>query len=465
MKAALEYTEATIAAIATPIGPGAIGVIKVSGPLCEHIFWRLFKPCRQIKEIQSRRLYYGFIKDPQTGETIDEVLITLMRGPRTYTREDVLEIYCHSGYLVLTRILELVLREGARLAEPGEFTRRAFLNGRLDLTQAEALLDLINARSEEGLKLALNQLQGRLGKELQPIREALLSALAVVEVAVDFPEEDLELLSNYELAKDLEEKVQAKLIKLLDTYNEGKLYREGITVVIAGRPNVGKSSLLNTLLREERAIVTPIPGTTRDIIEETATLKGLPVRLVDTAGLRDTTDVVEEIGVRRAKEKITQADIVIFMVDGSEKPTAEDFRLYDEIHLLPHIIAVNKIDIALEEILKLWRELFPGEEKVFISAKEHIGLEILTDIIFEKIVGQKELSPPPVALNLRQKMALEKTLQATKKAISVLNSSNVFPELVAVDLRDALQYLGEVIGESTTEELLNQIFSNFCIGK
>ena len=211
MKAALEYTEATIAAIATPIGPGAIGVIKVSGPLCEHIFWRLFKPCRQIKEIQSRRLYYGFIKDPQTGETIDEVLITLMRGPRTYTREDVLEIYCHSGYLVLTRILELVLREGARLAEPGEFTRRAFLNGRLDLTQAEALLDLINARSEEGLKLALNQLQGRLGKELQPIREALLSALAVVEVAVDFPEEDLELLSNYELAKDLEEKVQALL--------------------------------------------------------------------------------------------------------------------------------------------------------------------------------------------------------------------------------------------------------------
>ncbi len=465
MKSALEYTEATIAAIATPIGPGAIGVVKVSGSLCERIFWRLFKPRRKLKEIKSHHLYYGFIVDPETGESIDEVLITLMRAPRTYTREDVLEIYCHSGYFVLTKILELVLREGARLAEPGEFTRRAFLNGRLDLTQAEAVLDLINARSEEGLKLALNQLKGRLGKELEPVRETLISALAVVEVAVDFPEEDVELISNYELAKRLKEEVETKLQELLNTYNEGKLYREGISVVIAGRPNVGKSSLLNTLLREERAIVTPIPGTTRDIIEETATLKGLPVRLVDTAGLRETKDVVERIGVRRAKEKITQADIVIFMVDGSEKPMQEDFKLYDEIKDLPHIIAVNKIDIASEETLGLWRKLFPGEEKVFISAKEQLGLDKLVDTVFEKIIGQKELSPPPVALNLRQKMALEKALQATRKAISSLNSLEVYPELVAVDLREALQHLGEVTGETTTEDLLNQIFSNFCIGK
>ncbi len=465
MTKALEYAEATIAAIATPIGPGAIGVVKVSGPLCEQIFRRLFKPRRELKEIQSHRLYYGFIQDPETGEVVDEVLITLMRRPHTYTREDVLEIYGHSGYLVLTKILELVLREGARLAEPGEFTRRAFLNGRIDLAQAEAILDLINARSEEGLRLALNQLRGGLADKLKPIRETLLSALAVVEVAVDFPEEDVELISHYELAKQLEEGVKAPLNQLLKTYNEGRLYREGIAVVIAGRPNVGKSSLLNTLLREERAIVTPIPGTTRDIIEETATLKGLPVRLIDTAGLRETTDVVEEIGVRRAKEKITQADIVIFVVDGAEEPTAEDFRLYNEIRGLPHVVAVNKIDIATEETLNLWRESFPEEKKVFISAKEELGLEALTEAIFEIVTGQKEISPPAVAPNLRQKIALEKTLQATKRAISALKSPDVFPELVAVDLREALQALGEITGETTTEDLLDQIFSHFCIGK
>ncbi len=461
----LAYAEATIAAIATPVGPGAIGVIKVSGNLAEHILKRIFQPKRNIKEFQSHRLYYGFIKDPETGELIDEVLVTLMRKPHTYTREDVLEIYGHSGYLVLTKILELVLKEGARPAEPGEFTRRAFLNGRIDLSQAEALLDLINARSEEGLKLALTQLKGALAQKVTRIKETLLSALAVIEVAVDFPEEDVELVSHYDLSQTLEKEALAPITELIESYQSGKLLREGIAVVIAGRPNVGKSSLLNAILLEERAIVTPVPGTTRDVIEEMATIQGLPVRLIDTAGLREAEDVVEEIGVKRAKEKIAEADVVIFLVDGSAEPTEEDFRLYQEIRDKPHLVVVNKIDIASPEALELWREAFPEEKIVFISAKTRLGLETLAKRIFELVTGGLPGELPNVAPNLRQKMALERTKEALERAIENLKKSQFFPELVAVDLREALSSLGEITGETTTEDLLDRIFSNFCIGK
>ncbi len=461
----LDYAEATIAAIATPPGPGAIGVIKISGNLAEKILKRLFKPLKPLKEFQSHRLYYGFIKDPRTGELVDEVLVTLMRKPRSYTREDVAEIYGHSGYLVLTKILELVLREGARLAEPGEFTKRAFLNGRIDLSQAEALLDLINARSEEALRLALNQLRGALAEKILALKEALLSALAVVEVAIDFPEEDVELLSHYDLARELEENVLMPLNKLLATYQRGRLYREGIAVVIAGRPNVGKSSLLNALLLEERAIVTPIPGTTRDVIEEFANIKGLPIKLIDTAGLRETEDLVEGIGVKRAREKIAEAEIVIFMVDGSQEPSEEDFRLYEEIKERPHLVAVNKIDIAGEETLNLWKKAFPHERLVFISAKEGEGIEALAEQIFLLVTGGRSKEIPQVAPNLRQKMALEKAREALERAVANLKKPTVYPELVAVDLREALSSLGEITGEATTEDLLDRIFSNFCLGK
>ncbi|OAG27612.1 tRNA uridine-5-carboxymethylaminomethyl(34) synthesis GTPase MnmE [Thermodesulfatator autotrophicus] len=461
----LEYTEATIAAIATPVGPGAIGVIKVSGSLSEHILKRLFRPKKPVKEFQSHRLYYGYIVNPETETPVDEVLVTLMRNPHTYTREDVLEIYGHSGYLVLTKILELVLKEGARLAEPGEFTKRAFLNGRIDLSQAEALLDLINARSEESLKLALNQLRGALAEKLKPVREAVLSALAVVEVAVDFPDEDVELISHYDLAENLEKQAIIPLRELLKSYQEGRLYREGIAVVIAGRPNVGKSSLLNALLAEERAIVTPIPGTTRDIIEEFATIKGLPVRLIDTAGLRKTEDIVEEIGVKKAKEKIATADVILFMLDGSQEPTEEDLKLYQEIKALPHLVVINKIDIASDENLSRYRETFPHEKLIFISARTGEGLEALAEAIFELVTGRSEEFVPAVVPNLRQKMALEKALVSVEQAVSGLKKANVYPELVAIDLRDALASLGEITGETTTEDLLDRIFSSFCLGK
>ncbi len=464
MTSALSRTEDTIAAIATPPGPGAIGVIKISGPEAEPILRQIFRPARPREHFESHRLYYGYIVDPETGEPVDEVLVALMRAPRSYTREDVLEIYAHSGYRVLTRILELVLKSGARLAEPGEFTRRAFLNGRIDLVQAEAIQEIITARSESALKLALNQLSGKLSEKVQRVRGVLLDLLAVAEAAVDFPEEDLEILAPAEMRKRLSEEVLSPLVELIQASQEGRIYREGLSVVLAGRPNVGKSSLLNALLREERAIVTPIPGTTRDVLEETAHIAGLPVRLIDTAGLRETQDEVEAIGVLKAREKLQAADVVVFVVDGSQSPTEEDRTLYEDLRERPHVVAVNKIDIASGETLSRWQDFFP-ESPVFISAKEGTGLPELSQKIFETVIGKGPLEPPEVAPNLRQKAALEKSAEAIRRALALLENPEPLPELLALELREALSALSEITGEVTTEDLLDRIFSQFCIGK
>lgn len=464
MKPELSRTEDTIAAIATPPGPGAIGVIKISGPEAETIAHRLFRPKKPRKYFESHRLYYGHILDPENGEVIDEVLVALMRKPHSYTREDVLEIYAHSGYLVLTRILELVLKSGARLAEPGEFTRRAFLNGRIDLAQAEAVQELITARSESALKLALNQLSGKFSERINEVKERLLSLLAIVEAAVDFPEEDIEIIAPAEMARTLREEILRPIEKLVASFREGRIYREGLAVVLAGRPNVGKSSLLNALLREERAIVTPIPGTTRDVLEETAQIGGLPVRLIDTAGLRETEDVVEALGVAKAKEKLETADLVIFLVDGKELPTEEDRRLYEQVIERPHLVAVNKIDIAPEEHLSKWERFFP-EKPVFISAKEGTGLSELSRKVFEIVIGKGPSEPPEIAPNLRQKAALERAAEAVKRALGLLEQAAPLPELLAIELREALSALSEITGEVTTEDLLDRIFSTFCIGK
>ena len=464
MKSELRRTEDTIAAIATPPGPGAIGVIKISGPGAEAIAKRIFRPKKPRKHLESHRLYYGHIFDPETGGVIDEVLVALMRKPHSYTREDVLEIYAHSGYLVLTRILDLVLKSGARLAEPGEFTRRAFLNGRLDLAQAEAVQELITARSESALKLALNQLSGKLSERINEVKERLLSLLATVEAAVDFPEEDLEIIAPEEMARRLQEEVLRPMEELVANFREGRIYREGLAIVLAGRPNVGKSSLLNALLREERAIVTPIPGTTRDILEETAHIGGLPVRLIDTAGLRETEDVVESLGVAKAKEKLETADLVILLVDGKEPPAAEDRRLYEEVAKRPHLVAVNKIDVAPKENLSRWEGFFP-EKPVFISAREGTGLSELSRRVFEIVIGKGPSEPPEIAPNLRQKSALEQAAEAVRRALRLLESPEPLPELLAIELREALSALSEITGEVATEDLLDRIFSHFCIGK
>lgn len=458
------YFEDTIAAIATPPGRGAIGVIKISGDKALSILQRIFKPAKkEIKTFQSHKFYYGFILDPETGEKIDEVLVVYMQRPFSYTREDVVEIHAHSGYFNLRSILELVLKSGARPAEPGEFTLRAFLNGRIDLSQAEAIEEIISAKSKEALTLALKSLSGKLSEQIKNLKEELLFSLAQVESAIDFPEEDIEILNPPDLIKHLEYIVE-KINTLIKNYQEGKIYREGIRLVICGKPNVGKSSLMNALLKEERAIVTPIPGTTRDFLEEEAHLKGLPVKLIDTAGLRETDDPIEKIGVERALQKLKEADLVLFLVDVSEKPDRESLTLYEKIKPYSPLVVLNKIDLS-PNYLDDWQRIFEKENSITISAKEERNLDLLTQKIVDKIISEKGILTAEVVPNLRQKTALEKAKNQLSSAIKELRKNNPLPEIVALEIRGAISSLGEIIGEVTTEDILSEIFSRFCIGK
>lgn len=456
----------TITAIATPPGRGAIGVIKLSGELALPILKKIFKPAKKREHFESHRLYYGFIVDPNSGEKIDEVLVVYMKKPYSYTREDVVEIHGHSGYYNLRKILELVIREGARPAEPGEFTLRAFLNGRIDLSQAEAIEEIISAKSDRALQFALNILSGKLSEKINTLRQKLLHALAQVESAIDFPEEDIEIMNPPQLINFIRSEIIKEIEILIENYREGRIYREGINLVISGKPNVGKSSLMNALLREERAIVTPIPGTTRDFLEEEATIRGLPVKLIDTAGLRETEDPVEKIGVERALQKLKEADLVLFLVDAGESPKEEDLLLYEKVKNYPHLIVINKIDLSPNYVDK-WRELFsPFEEDiVLISVKENLNLDQLSQKIFDRITQERVQTTVEVAPNLRQKLALEKAKTHLEEAITELMKKEPLPEVVSLFLRDALNALTEIIGEVTTEDLLSEIFSKFCIGK
>ena len=461
------YTEDTIAAIATPPGKGAIGVIKISGEASLSILKKIFRPFKPRSEFESHKLYYGFIVDPREEKVVDEVLVVYMKKPKTYTREDVVEIYAHSGYYILRKILELVLMAGARPAEPGEFTLRAYLNGRLDLSQAEAIQELVSAKTETALNLALNTLLGKLSNKVNALRNELLEILVLVESAIDFPEEDIEIMEPEKLSQKIKEKILPVIEELIKNYEEGKIYKEGISLVIAGKPNVGKSSLMNTLLKEERAIVTPIPGTTRDFLEEEATIEGLPVKLIDTAGLRETEDIVEKIGVERAKKKFKEADLILFLVDISEHPSSEDYKIYQEVKTFPHLVILNKIDIQPNHI-KEWKEVllkWGVDEILEISVKENINLDKLCKKIFEKIISEKGTQVPEVVPNLRQKIALENAKEYLLNALKELEKKGPLPELTAIEIRSAISSLSEIIGEVTTEDLLTQIFSTFCIGK
>jgi tRNA modification GTPase len=461
------YTEDTIAAIATPPGKGAIGVIKISGDLSLSILKKIFRPFRPRSEFESHKLYYGFIVDPRDEKVIDEVLVVYMKKPKTYTREDVVEIYAHSGYYILRKILELVLMTGARPAEPGEFTLRAYLNGRIDLSQAEAIQELVSAKTETALNLALNTLLGKLSNKINALKNDLLEILVLVESAIDFPEEDIEIMEPEKLSQKIKEKILPVIEELIKNYEEGKIYKEGISLVIAGKPNVGKSSLMNALLKEERAIVTPIPGTTRDFLEEEATIEGLPVKLIDTAGLRETEDIVEKIGVERAKKKFKEADLILFLVDVSEYPSSEDYKIYQEVKNFSHLVILNKIDIQPNHI-KEWKEVllkWGVDEVLEISVKENINLDKLCKKIFEKITSEKGTHVPEVVPNLRQKIALENAKEYLLNALKELEKKDPLPELIAIEIRSAISSLSEIIGEVTTEDLLTQIFSTFCIGK
>lgn len=443
--------EDTIVAIATPPGEGGIGIVRLSGSDAGAIAARIFGG-----RLRDRRAVFGLVRDPASAEVVDEALGLLMRGPRTYTREDTVEFQAHGGPIPLQRIVELCLREGARLAEPGEFTLRAFLNGRLDLAQAEAVLDVIRSRTDASLRLAVQGLGGRLSEHLRGLRARMLNLLAYLSARADFPDEDV---PPDDIAPPLDG-IVAELESLIASAEYGLIYRQGARVAIVGRPNVGKSSLLNRLLREDRAIVTAIAGTTRDTVEETANLGGVPVVLIDTAGLGETADVVEQIGITRTHDAMARSDALLVVLDAS-RPLEEDEReLLDATAARPHVVVTNKCDLG-EVALTLPEEI----DALPVSALTGAGLGDLEQRLMGLVTGGHAIvSDATVVTNPRHKVLLERARGHLLEAQAGLALS-VPEDLVAVDLRAAVEALGEITGESVTEDLLDSIFRNFCIGK
>ncbi len=458
----------TITAISTPPGAGGIGIIRISGdqalPLLQAVFTPKKTSCNTSCSFRSHQLYYGHIRQPDDGKIVDEVLAVYMAAPHTYTREDVVEIHCHGSFLVLQNVLELLLAKGAVLAAPGEFTKRAFLNGRIDLTQAEAVIDVLSAKTRKGVDLAQEQLSGALFKKIDPIRQSLVRMRAVIEVAIDFPDEDVEIIDHSGLHAQLAEEVLQPLNTLLGSVDRGRLYREGISLVIAGLPNVGKSSLLNTILQEERALVTAVPGTTRDSIEEFVDIYGMPVRLIDTAGIRDDAGEVEELGIQRARELINKADIILFMIDGSREVTDGDLKLYAQVRHKPVLPVVNKIDLCSEHAPSL-TSLEGIGHYLKISAREQTGIEQLKQAIFAMVTSANDQwEEGGCAPNVRHKHALIAAVKAAD-LLKVSLQAGLTNDLIAVDLQDCLSCLTEIVGETTTEEILDVIFAQFCLGK
>ena len=457
-----EITEPTIAAIATPPGPGGIGVIRISGPHSLSILQKLFKPHKPPHTFLSHRLYYGWIVPDDESHPLDEVMAVYMQAPHTYTKEDVVEIQCHGSFIILQNILQHIYQAGARPAEPGEFTKLAFLNGRIDLTQAEAVIELLTAKTKTGIDIAISSIQGRLHTEILDIQNILLEILAIVEVAIDFPDDDVDIIQPEIRSQNIDENVIPVLEKLILTSSKGQIIRDGISCVIMGRPNVGKSSLLNALLQKDRAIVTDVPGTTRDTIEEHLNICGLPVRIIDTAGIRKAAGSVEEIGIQRTRDKISQADLVLLVVDSSSLLDAEDHELLKSVADKQLIIVANKIDLSCQNNLLSPFTLHPI---VKISAKTNQGIRALEETIFQQITGDSTGWDPghESVPNSRHRASLEKALIASQ-AIST-KMANLSPDLLAIELQCCLDYLGDIVGYTTTEDVLAKIFSSFCIGK
>jgi tRNA modification GTPase len=440
----------TIAAISTPIGEGAIAIVRLSGSAALAVLNRVFVGDVAPEAFVPRRVMLGRIQD-DAGK-VDDVLVTWFRAPNSYTGEDLVEISCHGGILVTRRVLDLVLAAGARMADPGEFTQRSFLNGKMDLTQAEAVIDLIRAQTELALRAASEQLSGSLGSEISDLRELLLTTLAHVEAYIDFPDEEIDPDTGKSL-RDRMGILQRRLERLLATADHGRVLRHGLRTVIYGAPNVGKSSLLNLLLGYDRAIVSEIPGTTRDTIEEVINVRGIPVRLIDTAGARESADLVESEGIRRAREQVDQADLVIQVVDGSEPPA--NLKKFEEGK---SVLLLNKSDLGIHP---QWREF----DTVRFSCKEKTGLDALNQAIWERVMGEKvQLADVRVAISARHQACLQhakKFLEAARNSLQEGKS----PEFISIELRGALDAVGEVIGKLDTEDLLGKIFSEFCIGK
>ncbi|NWF76971.1 MAG: tRNA uridine-5-carboxymethylaminomethyl(34) synthesis GTPase MnmE [Nitrospirae bacterium] len=462
------FVDDTIAAISTPLGEGGIGIIRLSGkdaiPIADKIFCSIKN--KSLKDSSSYKLFYGHIIEPATGQIIDEVIVTVMKAPYSYTREDIVEINCHGGMIPLKKTLEIVLKEGARISDPGEFTKRAFLNGRIDLSQAEAVLDLIRAKTDESRKIAIEQMQGGLSTRIKSLQDKLIEICTHVEAFIDFPEDDIEITSKQELFNSIKA-VYDKLQELLKTYDEARFFREGLSTAIIGRPNVGKSSLLNALLQKDRAIVTDIPGTTRDVIEEYLNIKGLPLRIMDTAGIRDVEDIAEKEGVKRSLRSIENADLIIAIFDLSEPLRDEDFEVFEKIKNKNSIIVLNKCDLPAAIDQKSISSIMPHTTSFVlrISAIRGDGLEELKEKIVESCLKDwKEAREGVVICNLRHKVAIENACESLDGAMNALTKEQPL-EILALELRDALDKLGEIIGAVTTEDILNKIFNDFCIGK
>lgn len=453
----------TIAAISTPVGEAGIGVIRISGPEAISIASKVFFSPKGIKlsTVKSHTIHYGFIIDPETDNRIDEVLLSVMRAPNTYTKEDVIEINCHGGYIILNRILNILIKQGARVAEPGEFTKRAFLRGRIDLSQAESVIDLIRAKTEEAQKIALEHLSGKLSEKINELRDSLTRVCAHVEAYIDFPEEDIDGLTEREI-EDSIQRISEEIRKLIEGYEEGKIYREGLKVAIVGKPNVGKSSLLNSLLMKNRAIVTEIPGTTRDIIEEYINIKGMPLKIIDTAGIRESHDLVEVEGIKRTLKAVEEAELVLLMLDMSREIDSLDMEIIDRVANKKLIVVLNKRDIKSKDF-KI-PEQIKEKLNIEISALIGEGIEELKEIIFNSSISGKYRQEGIIITKLRHKIALESAYSAIQNALNSFKKSEPL-EITAMFLREGLDFLGQIVGVVTTEEILNLIFSEFCIGK
>ncbi|PGS54404.1 tRNA uridine-5-carboxymethylaminomethyl(34) synthesis GTPase MnmE [Bacillus sp. AFS041924] len=454
----------TITAISTPKGEGAIAIVRLSGDEAVQIANKLFKE-KDLNIVDSHTIHYGHLVDPTSGNTVEEVMVSVLRAPKTFTREDVIEINCHGGIFSVNKVLELVLSQGARLAEPGEFTKRAFLNGRIDLSQAEAVMDLIRSKTDRAMAIAMNQVEGRLSKLVNSLRQTLLEILAHIEVNIDYPEyDDVEEMTNTVLIEKAKT-VRVEIQKLLETSKQGKILREGLSTVIIGRPNVGKSSLLNTLVQESKAIVTDIPGTTRDVIEEYVNVKGVPLRLIDTAGIRETKDVVEAIGVERSKKVLNLADLVLFVLNNNEQLSEEDRKLFGEMSGKDVIVIINKTDLSQKLDMNEVKALIGNATIVSTSLKEEKGIDDLekaiADLYFE---GQIEAQDLTYLSNARHIALLKQSEQTINDAIEAMKNGMPI-DLVQIDLTRAWELLGEIVGDTVQESLINQLFSQFCLGK
>ena len=462
----MELTTDTIAAISTPQGVGGIGIVRLSGGRAVEIVRALFRTAdnRTPRRFESHRLRHGFIVDPASGARVDEVMVAAMLAPRSYTREDVIEINCHGGPLPQQAILRLALAAGARMAQPGEFTMRAFLNGRLDLAQAESVAELIAAKSDAALRSAVSVLDGALSREIGGIREVLLGVLAILEASVDFPEEDLELAEQPELLRQADE-AERRLAALIEQFERGRLLRDGLRTAIVGRPNVGKSSLLNALLLSDRAIVHPAPGTTRDVIEEWLNVEGVPLKLLDTAGIRASADAVEQLGIERSRAAIKEAELVLLVLDASAAVTFEDHELAAQVEDRAVILVLNKFDLPPRLTDEEAQALRPDAPRVRISALQRYGLdELRAAILRHASAGDAAAFESILVTRERHRAALLAARESLRRARESLRAA-LSGEFAAADLQAALEHLGEITGETCRDDVLDKIFAEFCIGK